>query len=256
MNVMMMTTSVVGVAGGYMGHAVSRVWGIKRAVQLSIVIWIVTQTCVSLVLVPVDVPGGAPCRSTAHCAAADAVCAPLPANLTAVASASASGNDLVLDLAAAPDLAVPASYNGTCTATVAPPGTPLLVLFGALWGIAAGMTWAQSWALYALLIPGGQEAEFMGYLGFCGRVLTWLPALVYSIVNQASGGRLANFVGSVPIMILGLIVLTCGVDVPDARADVATTLKRRSYGELRAAGPPGSSSPNAKVAPLAAPTET
>ena len=113
---------------------------------------------------------------------------------------------------------------------------PMIAVFGIGWGTGLGMTWSQSWALYALLIPGGQEAEYMGYLGFFGRVLTWLPAVVYAYVNEASGGQMANVMANVPTMLLGLAVLTFGVDVQQGQADVKQTLARRNYCQLAAPG--------------------
>ena len=85
----------------------------------------------------------------------------------------------------------------------------------------------------------------MGYLGFFGRVCTWLPPLVFAYVNQVNGGRLGVFVSCVPPMLSGLAVLTFGVDVEQGMAAVAKTLALRKYGEL-AVSKPGT---GAKVSP-------
>ena len=67
---------------------------------------------------------------------------------------------------------------------------------------------------------------------------------MYGIVNQASGGQLANMCATVPVMLIGLAVLTFGVDVGAGMEAVQPSLRRRSYSEALGPAPGG-----VKVAP-------
>jgi MFS-type transporter involved in bile tolerance (Atg22 family) len=54
-----------------------------------------------------------------------------------------------------------------------------------VWGIAIGWKWTTDRLMASTLIPEGQDAEFMGIFLFSGQVLTWLPPLVFTIMNEA-----------------------------------------------------------------------
>jgi MFS-type transporter involved in bile tolerance (Atg22 family) len=39
--------------------------------------------------------------------------------------------------------------------------------------------------MYTFIIPRGQEAELAGFFLYCGQILTWLPPLIFTIMNEA-----------------------------------------------------------------------
>jgi MFS transporter, UMF1 family len=57
------------------------------------------------------------------------------------------------------------------------------ILF-AVYGIGIGWKWTTDRLLASLLIPAGQDAELMGVYLFAGQVMSWLPPLVYTILNE------------------------------------------------------------------------
>jgi hypothetical protein len=65
--------------------------------------------------------------------------------------------------------------------------------------------------LASVLIPPGQDAELMGVYLFAGQILTWLPPLVFTVlnevgVNQRIGvGTLAVYflIGAVALVLMG-----------------------------------------------------
>jgi hypothetical protein len=54
----------------------------------------------------------------------------------------------------------------------------------ALWGVSMGIMYPSQRVLYCTLIPKGQETEFMGLFVFAGQLLGWLPALIFTIMNE------------------------------------------------------------------------
>jgi MFS transporter, UMF1 family len=57
--------------------------------------------------------------------------------------------------------------------------------FAAVWGLSMGWVYPTEKVLYCTIIPKGQEAELMGvYICAC-QILSWLPPLVFTIMNEA-----------------------------------------------------------------------
>jgi MFS-type transporter involved in bile tolerance (Atg22 family) len=60
--------------------------------------------------------------------------------------------------------------------------TYILSLF---FGIGGGWKWTVDRLLVSLIIPRGQDAELMGFFLFSGQILSWIPPLVYTAINEA-----------------------------------------------------------------------
>ena len=61
----------------------------------------------------------------------------------------------------------------------------LAYCFAMIWGLAIGWVYPTEKALYVTIIPRGQEAELMGtYICAC-QMLSWLPPLIFSVLNEA-----------------------------------------------------------------------
>jgi len=54
----------------------------------------------------------------------------------------------------------------------------------AIWGTNLGTMYPSQRVLYCTLIPRKQEMEFMGLFAFCGNILSWLPPLVFTSLNE------------------------------------------------------------------------
>lgn len=60
----------------------------------------------------------------------------------------------------------------------------LAYFFAMIWGLGIGWIYPSEKTLYVTIIPRGQEAELMGvYICAC-QVLSWLPPMVFSIMNE------------------------------------------------------------------------
>jgi MFS transporter, UMF1 family len=57
-------------------------------------------------------------------------------------------------------------------------------IFAMFWGLAIGWVYPTEKTLYVTIIPRGQEAELMGtYICAC-QFLSWLPPLIFSVMNE------------------------------------------------------------------------
>mmetsp|Transcript_15261 Transcript_15261/g.24742 ORF Transcript_15261/g.24742 Transcript_15261/m.24742 type:complete len:593 (+) Transcript_15261:32-1810(+) len=57
-------------------------------------------------------------------------------------------------------------------------------VFAMFWGLAIGWVYPTEKTLYVTIIPRGQEAELMGtYICAC-QMLSWLPPLIFSVMNE------------------------------------------------------------------------
>ena len=53
------------------------------------------------------------------------------------------------------------------------------------WGIGSGAKWTSDRMLFARIVPGGQNAELSGGYVFFRQLLTWLPLLVFTLLNES-----------------------------------------------------------------------
>ncbi|KAL7470861.1 hypothetical protein ACHAXS_011143 [Conticribra weissflogii] len=79
-----------------------------------------------------------------------------------------------------------ATTNALIAATVTGPERKKLVYFySALVGVAFGWMFPSQRTLAVAIIPKGQETEIMGLISFFGQVVGWLPAMVFTAMNEA-----------------------------------------------------------------------
>jgi MFS transporter, UMF1 family len=98
----------------------------------------------------------------------------------------------------------------------------------AVWGLGVGWKWTTDRLLASILIPTGQDAELMGVYLFAGQVLTWIPPLIFTAMNEAGVDQSIS-IGTLSIyFVLGLIALLMISDYEKAisqtgrRSDVRT----------------------------------
>jgi UMF1 family MFS transporter len=58
-------------------------------------------------------------------------------------------------------------------------------LFVAIWGFATAWKWTSDRMLVSVIIPSGQNTELMGLYLFSTMVITWVPPLVFTALNEA-----------------------------------------------------------------------
>ncbi len=54
-----------------------------------------------------------------------------------------------------------------------------------VWGAVAGWYYPIEKMIFSMIIPSGQESELTGFFLNCTRILSWLPPLVFTVINEA-----------------------------------------------------------------------
>jgi len=87
----------------------------------------------------------------------------------------------------------------------------LIYFYGALIGVAFGWMFPSQRTLAVALIPKGQEMEIMGLISFFGQIFGWLPALVFTAMNER-GINMRWGLGSVSFFLMAsfFCTLLCG----------------------------------------------
>lgn len=89
-------------------------------------------------------------------------------------------------------------------------------------GVATGSSQSSSRSMMALLTPKNREAEFFGfYDGLCGKASAVIGPLVYGIIADLTGERIAALAIGV-FFVVGVVLLQ-GVEAPDHGVETAST---------------------------------
>jgi UMF1 family MFS transporter len=97
-------------------------------------------------------------------------------------------------------------------------------IFACVWGFGIGWKWTTDRLLASVLIPPGQDAELMGVYLFAGQILTWLPPLVFTVLNEVGVSQRIG-VGSLAVyFFLGAFALVLMGSYPAAVSAAGRTL--------------------------------
>jgi len=77
-----------------------------------------------------------------------------------------------------------ASVAVTCVVMDSKEKKNWIYIFAAMWGICYGWVFPAQRVMQCTLIPRGQNNEIMGFFSFVTQILGWLPALLFSIMNE------------------------------------------------------------------------
>lgn len=82
-------------------------------------------------------------------------------------------------------------------------------IFAFVWGIGTGWKWTTDRLMASTLIPDGQDAELMGFFLFSGQILTWLPPLIFTVLNEAGVNQRISIGTQAIFFFLGILALCC-----------------------------------------------
>jgi UMF1 family MFS transporter len=82
-----------------------------------------------------------------------------------------------------------------------------VVIFGVLWGISMGWLHPMHTVLFLGLTPDHARTEYMGIYIFCQLVLSWLPPLVFTVLNELGVSMSIGMASLNIFFVLGLISL-------------------------------------------------
>ena len=84
-------------------------------------------------------------------------------------------------------------------------------ILAAGWGLGTGWKWTADRLLSSTIIPTGQDAELMGMYLFAGQVITWVPPLVFTGLNEAGVSQRIGIISlDVFFVISGIAYLLMG----------------------------------------------
>jgi len=162
---------------------------------------------------------------------------------------------LVLLPAPAPVLQQPllcARPTTTTTTTTAPPTNQLPAslryLFAAIWGVGFGFYYSLNSAVYVYIIPGGEEAKYIGVKLCASNLLNWLPPLIFTQLNRIFNSVQFGLLVFALFLPIGALCIAL-IDMKDARARVVDSLSKRQGEGRRAGGDLEMPEMNAVVAP-------
>lgn len=61
-------------------------------------------------------------------------------------------------------------------------------LWAGLWGIGIGWHYPTQNLIFSLCLPVGQETELTGFFVYCTLILSWLPPLIFTLINESGVG--------------------------------------------------------------------
>mmetsp|Transcript_20021 Transcript_20021/g.30308 ORF Transcript_20021/g.30308 Transcript_20021/m.30308 type:complete len:492 (-) Transcript_20021:324-1799(-) len=56
---------------------------------------------------------------------------------------------------------------------------------GVVWGFWLGWFYPTEKLIYSMIVPAGQESELSGFFLYCTQILSWLPNLIFTMMNEA-----------------------------------------------------------------------
>ncbi|KAL7542812.1 hypothetical protein ACHAXR_012126 [Thalassiosira sp. AJA248-18] len=80
-------------------------------------------------------------------------------------------------------------------------------VFGVLWGSMLGWFYPLENVIFAMSIPKGQESELSGFYTYCRSILTWLPPLIFTVMNESGIDMKWGLLSLVIFLFIGLIFL-------------------------------------------------
>lgn len=102
----------------------------------------------------------------------------------------------------------------------------MVYIVSIVFGLLIGFIYPTNTAIYALIIPGGEEATYFGFKTFCAKVLAWAPAALFFFLNEAVNDLQLAFM-SLGIWFLLAIPFMWKLDVDKGIEDVKHTLGKR-----------------------------
>ncbi len=113
----------------------------------------------------------------------------------------------------------------------------MTALFVAGWGLGIGMVYPLTNALTAVLIPGGRETTYFGIKVACAKSLTWLPPLLFIVINDAFNSlRFAIMPLAAMYAIAALITYTVNLDKAHAAVESTLDMRRGAFQNNRTGG--------------------
>ena len=122
-------------------------------------------------------------------------------------------------------------------------------------GVAGGWKYTMDRLISSSIIPEGQDTELMGLYLFSGQCLSWLPLMVFTIMNESHISLRISTATLVVYIVISLIFLCMIGTYANARAEVNRDTVYLAKGIKRDV-PAATAEASAAIAAIAAPEES
>lgn len=103
--------------------------------------------------------------------------------------------------------------------------------FGVLWGIMLGWFYPLENLVFTLSVPKGQESELSGFYTYCRSIITWLPPLIFTVMNESGLHMKWGLISLVIFLVVGLVFLQIMAPWEDVLEAAKTNKMTRVFGE-------------------------
>ena len=87
-----------------------------------------------------------------------------------------------------------------------PQQTNLAYFFSVMIGISYGWYYPSSNGYYVSLVPEEKVVELWGLNSFCSVILSWVPPIIFTVLNETTGNMRVGWIGVIIFEIIGLAV--------------------------------------------------
>jgi len=87
-----------------------------------------------------------------------------------------------------------------------PQQSKLAYFFGVMFGISYGWYKPSSTGYYVSLVPKEKVVELWGLNSFCSVILSWVPPIIFAVLNETTGNMRVGWIGVITCEIIGLAI--------------------------------------------------
>jgi MFS-type transporter involved in bile tolerance (Atg22 family) len=113
-----------------------------------------------------------------------------------------------------------------------PEQTNLAFFFSVLVGISFGWYYPSSNGYFCALVPQEKVTELWGLNSFCSVILSWVPPIIYTALNETTGNIRVGWIGVIIFELLGLVI---ALTIPEKK-DISTDKMYCSVDEKKGSG--------------------
>lgn len=83
----------------------------------------------------------------------------------------------------------------------------IIYVFGILWGLMLGWFYPLQNVVFTMSLPKGHDSELSGFYTYCRSILTWLPPLIFTVMNESGLHMKWGLLSLVIFLFIGLVFL-------------------------------------------------
>mmetsp|Transcript_15205 Transcript_15205/g.18515 ORF Transcript_15205/g.18515 Transcript_15205/m.18515 type:complete len:481 (-) Transcript_15205:209-1651(-) len=98
-------------------------------------------------------------------------------------------------------------------------------ILSVFWGIALGWFYPTENLFFSMCLPKGQEAELSGFLVYCSTIISWLPPLIFTLLNEAGIHMKYGLISLTAFFFAAIILLSMAAPWPEIVEEAQKTIE-------------------------------